>query len=51
MTMEVCVVRFANTIAYLGRDIQDAIEIGIISSDLDIPERYRENIGTKKVEK
>jgi len=50
MTMEGCVVRFADTIAYLGRDIQDAIEIGLINSDLEVPERCRENVGTKNDE-
>jgi dGTPase len=50
MTMEGCVVRFADTIAYLGRDIQDAIEIGLINSDLEVPKRCRENIGTKNDE-
>lgn len=50
MTMEGCVVRFADTIAYLGRDIQDAIEIGLITGDLEVPERCRENIGTKNDE-
>lgn len=50
MTMEGCVVRFADTIAYLGRDIQDAIEIGLINSDSEVPERCRENIGTKNDE-
>nr|CBH37396.1 deoxyguanosinetriphosphate triphosphohydrolase-like protein [uncultured archaeon] len=47
MTLEGCVVRFADTIAYLGRDFQDAIEIGLINDDLEVPERCRENIGTK----
>ena len=50
MTMEGCVVRFADTIAYLGRDIQDAIEIGLINSDSEVPERCRENIGVKNDE-
>lgn len=30
MTMEGCVVRFADTIGYIGRDIEDAIELGLI---------------------
>ena len=50
MTMEGCVVRFADTIAYLGRDIQDAIEIGLINNDLEVPKRCRENIGIKNDE-
>lgn len=50
MTLEGCVVRFADTIAYLGRDIQDAIEIGLINNDSEVPERCREKIGTKNDE-
>ncbi|TAJ45883.1 deoxyguanosinetriphosphate triphosphohydrolase family protein [Methanofollis fontis] len=34
-TMEGCVVRFADTIAYLGRDLEDAIEVGLIDGDGD----------------
>jgi len=30
MTYEGCVVRFADNIAYLGRDLQDSIEIGLL---------------------
>lgn len=38
-TFEGCIVRFADTIAYLGRDLQDAIEVGLIeSSPGDLPE-------------
>ncbi len=51
MTLEGCVVRFADTIAYLGRDFQDAIEIGLIKNDdFEVPERCRKNIGTKNDE-
>ncbi|MEA1998896.1 MAG: HD domain-containing protein, partial [Euryarchaeota archaeon] len=50
LTLEGCVVRFADTIAYLGRDFQDAIEICFINHDLEVPERCRENIGTKNDE-
>ncbi|MBP2146666.1 dGTPase [Methanofollis sp. W23] len=32
-TMEGCVVRAADVIAYLGRDLQDAIEVGVIKKD------------------
>ena len=42
MTMEGCVVRIADVIAYLGRDLKDAIEVGIISEKLpDFPEDCR----------
>ena len=30
MTLEGCVVKFADTIAYIGRDLQDAQEVGLI---------------------
>ncbi|HIJ89979.1 MAG: HD domain-containing protein [Desulfobulbaceae bacterium] len=44
MTMEGCVVRFADTIAYIGRDIEDAIELGLIRRE-DIPFRCQEVFG------
>ncbi|NOY70324.1 MAG: HD domain-containing protein [Deltaproteobacteria bacterium] len=37
MTMEGCVVRFADTISYIGRDIEDAIRLGLVSRS-DIPD-------------
>ena len=41
-TAEGCVVRFADTIAYLGRDLQDAVEVRLISKDLPaFPEECR----------
>jgi dGTPase len=36
MTMEGCLVRIADTVSYIGRDIEDAISLGIISRS-DIP--------------
>ena len=36
MTLEGCVVRLADTIAYIGRDIEDAIELGLVHRD-EIP--------------
>jgi len=33
MTMEGCLVRMADTISYIGRDIEDAISLGIISRE------------------
>lgn len=36
MTLEGCVVRLADTIAYIGRDIEDAIELGLITRE-DLP--------------
>ena len=44
MTVEGCVVRFADTIAYIGRDIEDAIELKFIRRD-DIPPRCQEIFG------
>ncbi|MCX5864792.1 MAG: HD domain-containing protein [Deltaproteobacteria bacterium] len=44
MTVEGCVVRFADTIAYVGRDIEDAIELKLISRD-EIPARCQEIFG------
>jgi len=36
VTIEGCVVRIADTIAYLGRDLQDAIEVNLIPQDLNV---------------
>jgi len=44
MTLEGCVVRFADTISYIGRDIEDAIELGLIHRD-DIPSGCQEILG------
>nr|MCR5237856.1 HD domain-containing protein [Lachnospiraceae bacterium] len=43
-TWEGCVVKIADKIAYLGRDIEDAIALGILDSDnvKDLQERTRE---------
>lgn len=38
MTIEGCVVRIADTIAYLGRDLQDALEVNIIQDLSDFPQ-------------
>ncbi|MDN7025406.1 HD domain-containing protein [Methanoculleus sp. FWC-SCC1] len=45
MTLEGCVVRFADTIAYIGRDIQDAQEVGLIDDATVLPDRVREVLG------
>jgi dGTPase len=37
MTFEGCVVRMADTISYIGRDIEDAIRLGLIKRE-DLPE-------------
>ncbi len=44
MTMEGCVVRFADTISYIGRDIEDAIELRLIARG-DIPGACRAVLG------
>ena len=45
MTMEGCVVRLADTIAYIGRDIEDAIRLRIIRRS-DLPARCAQILGT-----
>lgn len=44
MTLEGCVVRFADTIAYIGRDIEDAIELGLIRRE-EIPASCQQVFG------
>ena len=44
MTLEGCVVRMADTISYIGRDIEDAIRIGLIRRT-DIPDTCRQVLG------
>lgn len=46
MTMEGCVVRFADTIGYIGRDIEDAITLKLISR-AEIPDACRNILGDK----
>ena len=44
MTLEGCVVRMADTISYIGRDIEDAIRLGLIRRS-DIPADCRRILG------
>ncbi len=44
MTLEGCVVRMADTISYIGRDIEDAIRLGLIKRR-DIPDDCRQVMG------
>jgi dGTPase len=44
MTMEGCVVRMTDTISYIGRDIEDAIRLGIIGRS-DIPGKCVQRLG------
>jgi len=44
MTLEGCVVRMADTISYIGRDIEDAIRLGLITRS-DLPKDCRRVLG------
>lgn len=44
-TLEGCVVRISDIIAYIGRDIEDAIMIGVLSRD-QIPENIKNVLGS-----
>lgn len=45
MTLEACVVRLADTVAYIGRDIEDAIVLGLVERH-DIPAECVEVLGS-----
>jgi len=44
MTLEGCVVRFSDTISYIGRDLEDAIRLNLIKRS-DIPEESAGRLG------
>jgi len=44
-TLEGCVVRMVDRVAYCGRDMEDAIAVGLITLD-DVPERVKQVLGT-----
>jgi dGTPase len=44
MTMEGCVVRMTDTISYIGRDIEDAIRLGVVNR-ADIPQKCVNRLG------
>lgn len=44
MTLEGCIVRISDMIAYLGRDIEDAVRLGLLKLE-DIPEDITNSIG------
>lgn len=44
MTLEGCVVRFADTVSYIGRDIEDAIRLNLIRRE-DLPEKSTACLG------
>lgn len=48
-SLEGCVVRISDMIAYLGRDIEDALRLNIIE-EKDIPNDIKENLGTNNSE-
>jgi dGTPase len=45
MTLEGCVVRMADTISYIGRDLEDGIRLGLITRE-QIPDTCRHILGT-----
>ncbi len=45
MTIEGCIVRISDVIAYIGRDIEDAVKMGIIKKE-DIPDNIANTLGT-----
>ncbi|HEX2960011.1 MAG TPA: hypothetical protein VHO70_24465, partial [Chitinispirillaceae bacterium] len=45
-TLEGCLVRLVDRIAYLGRDMEDAIKAGIIKKS-DLPQEIAKNLGTE----
>ena len=45
MTLEGCVVRISDIISYIGKDVEDAIRLGMIKED-DIPISIRKVLGT-----
>lgn len=45
MTLEGCVVRVSDIIAYIGKDIEDAITLGVIKTE-DIPKNITDILGT-----
>lgn len=46
MTLEGCVVKFADTIAYIGRDLQDARDVGLIDDRTVIPMEAQDVLGS-----
>ncbi|MBR1413329.1 MAG: HD domain-containing protein [Bacilli bacterium] len=49
MTLEGCVVRLCDVVAYIGRDIEDAILLGVIKKD-DIPKSIVDVLGSTNQE-
>ena len=49
-TPEGCVIKFADTIAYIGRDLQDAREVGLIDDGTPLPEEATSVLGATNSE-
>jgi dGTPase len=49
-TSEGCVIKFADTIAYIGRDLQDAREVGLIDDGTPLPEEATSVLGATNSE-
>ena len=49
MTIEGCVVRISDIIAYIGRDGEDAIRMGVITMD-EVPKEVLDVLGTRNTE-
>ncbi len=49
MTLEGCIVRISDIIGYIGRDIEDAINIGILKKE-DLPKEITEVLGSTNKE-
>ena len=49
MTIEGCVVRISDIIAYIGRDIEDAIRMGVITLD-EVPKEVLDVLGTRNTQ-
>ncbi|MDD1684561.1 MAG: HD domain-containing protein [Methanoregula sp.] len=49
-TLEGCVIKFADTIAYIGRDLQDAREVGLIDDSTPLPDEITGILGATNSE-
>ena len=49
MTLEGCVMRIADIIAYIGRDIEDAIELKLLTRD-EIPAQIKQVLGNRNAQ-
>lgn len=49
MTLEGCVVRFSDMIGYVGRDIEDAIRLGVLTKE-ELPKEIVSSVGKKNRE-